>query len=134
MQTIFEVGVTANSIKAKVMLEKRVKHQRIIIKQKGLDAEAPKAPSFDDLKPRQAVDEADEDELQNAFSTVIAQKKRASQKPFDANKAKKKRVGVQSTKDEANYINYASKDHLTETGCVALGLLQSARLISLILI
>jgi len=114
--TIFEVGVTANSVKAKVMLEKRVKHQRIIVKQKELDATAPKAPSFDQLKVAPAAPEADEEELQDAFSTVIAQKKRASQKPFDVNKAKKKRVALQSSKDEANYINYASKDHLTETG------------------
>jgi len=98
------------------MLEKRVKHQRIIVKQKELDATAPKAPSFDQLKVAPAAPEADEEELQDAFSTVIAQKKRASQKPFDVNKAKKKRVALQSSKDEANYINYASKDHLTETG------------------
>ena len=106
-------------MKAKVMVEKRIKHQRIIVKQKELDAAAPQAPSFDQLKSTPAAVEANEDELQDTFSTVIAQKKRTSQKPFDVSKAKRKRVARQSTKDEANYINYASKDHLTETGYIS---------------
>ena len=35
-----KMGVTANSVKAKVMLEKRIKHQMIIIKQKKIEHEA----------------------------------------------------------------------------------------------
>ena len=104
------------------MLEKRIKHQRIIIKQQTKDAALPSdsAPSFDQLNaaavPVIQQELADEDQLQDTFKTVVSQKKRASQKPFDVNKPKKQRVAAQSTKDEANFINYVSKDHLTETG------------------
>jgi len=111
--------VTANSVKAKVMLEKRIKHQRIILKQKALDTTTEnQAAAFDQVEDpaREPQEQADEDMVQEAFSTVIAQKKRTSQKPFDPNQPKKKKVKATTTKDEENYINYVSKDYQTETG------------------
>lgn len=118
MQTIFEIGVTANSVKAKVMLEKRIKHQRIIIKQKKSEMKSAAEAAFAEEIENTGVpqEEADEEMVQEAFSTVIAQKKRTSRKPFDPNQAKKKRLQSQTTKDEDNYINYVAKDHQTESG------------------
>ena len=119
MQTIFEIGVTANSVKAKVMLEKRIKHQMIIIKQKESNMKQIETkPSDEDEPERSGVpqEEANEELVQEAFSTVIAQKKRTSRKPFDPNQAKKKRLQSKPTKDEENYINYVAKDHQTESG------------------
>ena len=98
------------------MLEKRIKHQRIIIKQKTLEETEKQKPSFDEVAPSVPQEEADEEDLHNTFSTVIAQKKRTNQKPFDPNRPKKRRTMPKSTKDEENYINYVAKDHLTETG------------------
>ncbi|XP_059351601.1 ATP-dependent RNA helicase DDX54-like [Daphnia carinata] len=120
--TIFEIGVTANSVKAKVMLEKRIKHQRIIMKQKkaAIKSAAEAASSEEPENVAVPQEEADDEMVQEAFSTVIAQKRRTSRKPFDPNQAKKKRIQTQSTKDEENYINYVAKDHQTESG-LALG-------------
>ncbi|XP_046459761.1 ATP-dependent RNA helicase DDX54-like isoform X2 [Daphnia pulex] len=119
--TIFEIGVTANSVKAKVMLEKRIKHQRIIIKQKNANMKQSETkPSDEPESSGVPQEEANEELVQEAFSTVIAQKKRTSRKPFDPNQSKKRRLQSQTTKDEENYINYNSKDHQTESG-LALG-------------
>lgn len=95
------------------MLEKRIKHQRIILKQKNSDLIRNQMnSSSNEPEPTTVQEEADEEMVQEAFSTVIAQKKRASCKPF--NPTKKRRV--QSIKDEENYIRYVAKDHETETG------------------
>ena len=112
--------MTANSVKAKVMLEKRIKHQRIIIKQKEADTKTGTVP-FDETEEGDGPvpvpqEEADEEMVQEAFSTVIAQKKRTSRKPFIPGQVKKRRIQAQPTRDEENYIRYEAKDHQTESG------------------
>jgi len=102
------------------MLEKRIKHQRVILKQKALDVTQEKKTASDAAASAEAEftvpqEEADEEMVQEAFSTVIAQKKRTSRKPFDPSQPKKKQR-LQPTKDEENYINYMAKDHQTESG------------------
>lgn len=112
--------MTANSVKAKVMLEKRIKHQRIILKQKSQEATENRTSAPNDAQEESKSDvpqeEADDEAVQEAFSTVIAQKKRSSRKPFDPNQPKKKRVKLATTKDEEHYIPYVAKDHQTESG------------------
>jgi hypothetical protein len=99
------------------MLEKRIKHQRIIIKQKNANMKQSETkPSDEPESSGVPQEEANEELVQEAFSTVIAQKKRTSRKPFDPNQSKKRRLQSQTTKDEENYINYNSKDHQTESG------------------
>lgn len=99
------------------MLEKRIKHQRIIIKQKKSEEAAETQNTLSEL-PETTVpqEEADEEMVQEAFSTVVAQKKRVSRKPFDPNQSKKRKLASQPTRDEENYIRYMSKDHQTESG------------------
>ena len=102
------------------MLEKRIKHQRIILKQKALDVKGKKDASeasaaSAEKEPSVPQEEADDEMVQEAFSTVIAQKKRTSRKPFDPSQPKKKQR-IQDTKDEENYINYMAKDYQTESG------------------
>lgn len=99
------------------MLEKRIKHQRIIIKQKKSE-EPPENENVPSELPETTVpqEEADEEMVQEAFSTVVAQKKRTSRKPFDPNQAKKRKLQTQPIRDEENYIRYMSKDHQTESG------------------
>lgn len=97
------------------MLEKRIKHQRTIIKQKSNDLIRHQIKlSTDQQEPTVPQEEADDEMVQGAFTTVIAQKKCLNRKPFDPNKAKKRRT--EPTRDEENYIPYVSKDHQTETG------------------
>ena len=114
--------MTANSVKAKVMLEKRIKHQRIIIKEKAQNNAKNEAVAFDKEQTEAAAgssvhqEEADEETVQEAFSTVIAQKKRTSRKPFDPSQPKKKRAKPAPTKDDENYIPYVAKDYQTESG------------------
>jgi hypothetical protein len=104
-------------VKAKVMLEKRIKHQMIIIKQKKSNMKQMEAkPSDEPESSGVPQEEANEEMVQEAFSTVIAQKKRTSRKPFDPSQTKKRRLQSKTTKDEDNYINYIAKDHQTESG------------------
>lgn len=102
------------------MLEKRVKHQRIIIKQKESDVasenRAIETTISKELETTVPQEEADEEMVQDTFSNVIASKKRDSRKPFDPNQIKKRRLQSQPTKDEENYIPYLAKDHQTESG------------------
>ena len=99
------------------MLEKRIKHQRIIIKQKNANMKQSETKPSDEPESNSVPqEEANEELVQEAFSTVIAQKKRTSRKPYDPNQAKKRRLQTQTTKDEENYINYNAKDHQTESG------------------
>jgi hypothetical protein len=101
------------------MLEKRIKHQRVIIKQKALDVTQEKKTASDaasaEAESKVPQEEADEETVQETFSTVIAQKKRSSRKPFVPSQPKKKQR-LQPTKDEENYINYTAKDYQTESG------------------
>ena len=100
------------------MLEKRVKHERVILKQKALTAkENESAPDEVELSKKMAEqEEAGEELVQEAFSTVIAPKRRINSKPFDPDQPKKKRVKNVVVKDEENYIPYVAKDHHGESG------------------
>lgn len=100
------------------MLEKRIKHQRIIIKQKKADekTDTPFDETEEGDRPTAVPqEEADEEMVQDAFSAVIAQKKRTSRKPFIP-EAKKRKTQSQPLRDEENYIRYEAKDHQTESG------------------
>ena len=106
------------------MREKRVKHERIIYKNKQtalveLKRQADEEHASDEEGATvEMAEQADDDEVKEAFSTVIAQKKRSSRKPFDPEQSKRKklRLSQKSTKDEENYIPYISADHHGESG------------------
>ena len=77
-------------MKNRVMQEKRMKHQSVIAKQKEANEKAKRAKneqSADEETPKEGgepaepQEEADEQMVQEAFSTVIAQKKRKARKP-----------------------------------------------------
>lgn len=100
------------------MKEKRGKHEVLIAKHKAAgvkekEEKALQAREEEEREPRQEQAQADEEAVNEAFSEVIAQKKRT--KPFVASESKKKRPKI-STKDEQNYIPYVAKDHHGESG------------------
>lgn len=98
-----------------------MKHQKIIHKRiKAAEDSAIQTETFEDsenvINSSAVLQEADDAMVQDAFSTVIAQKKRISRKPFVPDQPKKRRLQSQFVKDEENYIPYVSKDHQTESG------------------
>lgn len=110
------------------MQEKRTKHQGVIVRQKEADEKAELARDereSDNEEPtresasNEPQEEADEATVQEAFGTVIAQKKRKARKPYDANQAKKKKP-ERCAKDDEHFIPYMAKDYQTESGQVAL--------------
>lgn len=109
------------------MQEKRVKHQSVIVKQKEADEKAKiaKAELQAEEEPvngnatNEPQEEADDEMVQEAFSTVIAQKKRNTRRPYDPSQPKRKKIQERQTKDEENFIPYMAKDYQTESGQVA---------------
>jgi ATP-dependent RNA helicase DDX54/DBP10 len=117
--TIFEIGnTTKNKKEIAIMNEKRKKHSNVI-EQAAIAEELKEKESTAEVEIREKInntlDKSSQDDIANAFDTVI------EQKPKDANRAfpeepRKKKLKKTTLKDETNFIPYQSSDHHAEAG------------------
>ncbi|XP_017490685.1 PREDICTED: ATP-dependent RNA helicase DDX54, partial [Rhagoletis zephyria] len=113
--TIFELNRHQKSVPFTTMKEKRSKHTEVIEKYRNKMVEIEKEEANKQLEEedKEEADEADADDINAAFDTIVAPKKRKNLEDLYKNKKKKKKSNV---KDAENYIPYQSADKHTEDG------------------
>ncbi|XP_054734095.1 ATP-dependent RNA helicase DDX54 [Anastrepha obliqua] len=113
--TIFELNRSQRSLPFTIMKEKRTKHTDVIEKYRNKMDEIDKEEANKQFAAteKEEMDEADADDINSAFDTIVAPKKRKNLEDLYKNKKKKKKT---NTKDTENYIPYQSADKHTEDG------------------
>merc|ERR1719187_1777103 len=117
--TIFEIGNTAkNKKEVEVMNIKRLKHNEVIEKA-TLSEELKHKDEEDENIVRKQIDDnlnkSSQEDITEAFDTVIQPKVFNPKKAFPA-EPRKKKLDKTTLKDETNFIPYQSTDHHTESG------------------
>ncbi|KAJ9574711.1 hypothetical protein L9F63_008124, partial [Diploptera punctata] len=109
--TIFEIGQSSRSQSYNVMKSTRKQHLNSIQNHKRKLEDNEKENSENTLEERKLLPTSNEDDIQDAFHSIIAPKKRKRDAQAEA-KRKKRRSMV----DKEHYIPYTAPDHHTEQG------------------